>query len=133
MRVLFPAVITGITAAALVPALLAAQASQTGNATHGGQLFLQCRACHSVDRGAASSVGPNLAGVVGRKAASLPGYDYSAVLAKSGLTWTPETLDSFLKRPSADVPGTKMGFAGVASPQARADIIAYLATIKAKK
>ena len=107
-------------------------APPAGDAAKGATLFLQCRACHAVVPGARNGVGPNLAGVVGAKAASVPGYSYSAPLTKAGLKWTPATLDAWLARPSAMVPGNKMTFAGMPDPKARANVIAYLATLKAK-
>jgi cytochrome c len=108
-------------------------ARAAGDPAMGGRLFLQCRACHTVGPADNSGVGPNLNGVVGAKAASRAGYSYSPALAKSGLVWNPATLDAFLTKPSALVPGTKMPFAGVASAQARADLIAYLATLTGAK
>lgn len=107
-----------------------ALAQTAGNAAAGARQFLQCRACHTVGATEAGGVGPNLNGIVGAKAAAKPGYGYSAALAAAKLTWTPATLDAWLKRPSALVPGTKMAFAGMAAPQARADMIAYLLTLK---
>lgn len=130
------AALAGVTAiAAAATALAAAPAAPApaaGDARHGAQLFLQCRVCHVVAPGAAATIGPNLAGVVGSKAAARPGYAYSPALTKAGLVWTPTTLDTFLKRPAAAVPGTKMAFPGVSDATARADIIAYLATLKAR-
>ncbi|MEX6724946.1 c-type cytochrome [Parapedomonas caeni] len=107
-------------------------AAPAGDAKAGAKLFLQCRACHTVDVGGKNGVGPNLAGIVGAKAAAVPGYKFSPALTKANITWTPETLDTWLKRPSAMVPGTKMAFAGMANPKARADMIAYLSTLKGK-
>jgi len=107
-----------------------AAAQAAGNAATGKLVFLQCQACHAVQPGAAALVGPDLAGVVGRKAAALPGYEYSAALKASGITWTSAELDSWLTNPSALVPGTKMAFVGLPSPALRADVIAYLATLK---
>jgi len=107
-----------------------AQTAPAGNAATGKLVFLQCQACHAVQQGAAALVGPDLAGVYGRKAASLPGYDYSAALKASGITWTSDTLNSWLTNPSAMVPGTKMAFAGLPNPALRADVIAYLKTLK---
>jgi cytochrome c len=108
-------------------------AQAAGDATKGSRLFLQCRACHTVDPALLSGVGPNLSGVTGAKAGTRPGYVFSKALSGSGIVWTPTTLDAWLKRPSALVPGSKMAFAGIAAPQARQDVIAYLATLKGKK
>jgi cytochrome c len=123
------------TAVALAAALSAPQAARAadGNAAAGQKLFIQCRACHTVAAGAAHGVGPNLNGVVGTKAGSKRGYVYSSPMAKSGVVWNNASLDRFLTRPSAMVPGTKMAFAGVAAQKTRADIVAYLATLKAPR
>jgi cytochrome c len=106
------------------------QTTASGDAARGKLVFLQCQACHAVQPGGPALVGPNLAGVYGRKAGSLPGYDYSAQLKASGLVWNNANLDKWLTDPSALVPGTKMAFVGIASPALRSDVIAYLKTVK---
>jgi cytochrome c len=90
--------------------------------------FGVCSACHATEAGK-TSFGPNLRGVVGRKAASLPGYAYSPALKASGLTWTREELDAWLTSPQKKVPGTKMPFGGYADPQARRQVIDYLLSL----
>ncbi len=92
----------------------------------GKRLFLQCQACHSLAKGAPHKVGPNLHGTIGARAGSGVGYMYSPALSKSGLIWTPTTLDRWLAKPSAIVPGNKMIFAGVPRADDRAALIAYL-------
>ncbi len=89
--------------------------------------FAVCGACHEVTPGAVS-LGPNLAGVVGRKAGSTD-YDYSAAMKASGLTWTPDQLQAFIVSPAKVVPGTKMDFDGASDADAKV-IVAYLATPK---
>ena len=133
--------VLGLSAAVLTLSVIAgvaapratAQAAPKGNAAIGAKLFLQCRACHTVEVGGRNGVGPNLAGVMGAKAAFHPGYKYSPALQKTNLTWNAATMDAWLKRPSAVAPGNKMAFGGVADPAARANLIAYLATLKGKK
>jgi cytochrome c len=93
-----------------------------GDSAHGKTLYQACAACHSIDE---NDIGPKHRGVVGRPAASIPDYAYSAALRKSGLTWDEATLDRWLTNPSALVPGTKMYFK-IDDAQSRADIIAYL-------
>ena len=121
----------------LLPALaliaatpLAAQTAPAGDPVKGSRQFLQCKACHTVTDKGPHTVGPNLWGVAGAKAGSKPGFNYSQALAKAGITWTPQQLDAFLARPNGKVPGNKMVFAGMANPQARKDMIAYLSTLK---
>ena len=94
---------------------------------HGAQVAKQCGACHNFQEGQGAKVGPDLYGVVGRKIASKPGFNYSAALkAKGGDSWTFDELNKWLKDPRADVPGTAMTFAGLSNEKARADVIAYL-------
>lgn len=90
----------------------------------------QCGACHSATPGE-TRVGPSLAGVVGRKAGTLAGYQYSAALKKSGLTWNATSLDKWLSGTQADVPGSKMSYAQ-ADPAKRKAIIDYLSSISKK-
>ncbi len=127
----FAGLILGLLAAAALAAAARAQTAP-GNATTGKLVFLQCQACHAVQPGGPALVGPDLAGVYGRKAASLPGYDYSPALKSSGIVWTSAKLDRWLADPGALVPGTKMAFVGIDSPALRADVIAYLQTLPAR-
>lgn len=92
----------------------------------GERLFLQCRACHALGTAQEGKIGPPLGGSIGRKAASVPGFAYSKALAGSGLTWDEATLDRWLAQPSALVPGTSMVYAGLAKPEDRQQLIAYL-------
>lgn len=92
----------------------------------GKTAFIQCAACHAVEAGAAAKVGPNLAGVLGRKAGTAEGFKYSAAMLAKGPTWDEATLDEFLKAPQKFVPGTSMAFAGVQDDAKRAAIIEYL-------
>jgi cytochrome c len=110
--------------AAVAIALLCAAgpAGATGNAVRGQTLYKGCTDCHAINE---NGVGPMHKGVVGRKAGSVPGYDYSPDLKNSGIVWTEENLDKWLTGPQAMVPETKMFF-DVPDAQDRADIIAYL-------
>ena len=92
----------------------------------GQVLFLQCRACHSLEAGGANKVGPNLHGVFGRKAGMAPGYAYSEAVTQSGIVWSAETLDQWLMRPSDFLPGNRMVFVGIRKAEDRANLIAYL-------
>jgi cytochrome c len=99
------------------------------DAAAGGALYAQrCQTCHAAPAGQPHGIGPNLAGVVGRKAASTA-FPYSAALKASGLTWDKATLETFLTGPSRMVPGTRM-LISVPDPKARADLVAYLAGLR---
>ena len=102
-----------------------------GDAKNGEAVFNDnCGVCHSNTKGAASKIGPNLFGVVGRKSATFAGYMYSPAMMKANLTWDVPTLQVYLMGPQKKVPGTKMGFPGFSDPQDEADVIAYLVTLK---
>jgi cytochrome c len=110
---------------ALAPLAQAAQVQ--GSAVAGKALYAaKCSACHSVSDNRA---GPQHAGIVGRKAGSVKDYDYSDALRASKLVWTQANLNRWLTDPEAVIPGQRMGYRlGVA--QERADVVAYLATLK---
>ena len=103
-----------------------AVAGEDGNAAAGARVWRTCSACHTIAPGEPHRVGPNLRGIVGAVAATRPGYAYSAALRRANLVWDRPTLDAWLTRPQALVPGTRMTFAGLARAEDRADVIAYL-------
>lgn len=88
-----------------------------------------CQACHSFEKGGPNKVGPDLWEIVERPKGGHGGFDYSAGLKEKGGTWTYDDLDHFLASPKGFIKGTKMAFAGIASPQDRANVIAYLRTL----
>lgn len=97
----------------------------------GSTLFSdRCAGCHKVEPGMPSYGGPNLAGIVGRPAASAEKFRYSAAMRNSGLTWTVEELERYLAGPSKKVPGTSM-FISVPDAGERAAVVAFLATLEA--
>ena len=117
--------LAAVTLAAAISAALAQTAwagGLTGDASHGEALYEACQDCHSLDK---NDVGPRHRGVFGRKAASLPDYDYSDALKSANITWNEETLDKWLTDPQVVAPGAKMFF-HLDNPQDRADVIAYL-------
>lgn len=97
-----------------------------GNRSRGIKVFKQCQSCHSVRPDQHNSFGPNLHGVIGRKAGSVEGYPYSDALKSAGFDWTVERLDAYLKDPKSYLPGVRMIFKGLADAQMRADVIAYI-------
>ena len=100
-------------------------AAAGGDREQGRQVYRKCQACHSLEVGR-NGVGPTLAAILGKKAASEPGYAYSPALRDSGLTWDIPTLDQYLLDPQKAVPGNKMPFPGLKTENERRDVIAYL-------
>ena len=95
------------------------------DAKKGEALYGRCLACHALEQ---DRVGPRHCGLLGRKAGSVPGFEYSQAMKRSGLVWDAKTLDRFLAEPMKVVPNTTMTYAGIADPRERADLIAYLRT-----
>jgi cytochrome c len=110
-------------AAAPVPVapLLAAAKAEDGE-----KKAKACTACHTFDKGGANRVGPNLWDIVGKKKGGTSGFAYSKGMAEKAGEWSYEDLNVFLANPRGFVAGTKMTFAGLAKPQDRADVIAYM-------
>jgi len=104
---------------ALAPAL----ALPAGDPARGEAVYARCFACHSLD---ADRTGPRHCGLLGRRAGSVPGFDYSPAMRASGIVWNAKSLDRFLADPVGTVPGTSMGYAGIKDARERADLIAYL-------
>ncbi len=102
--------------------LFLSHAQATPSATRGELIYQSCQDCHSLD---SNDVGPKHRGVFGRKAGTVPDYNYSAALRNSGITWNEVTLDKWLTDPQELVPGAKMFF-HVDAAQDRADVIEYL-------
>lgn len=98
----------------------------TANLERGAEVFKKCTSCHTIDKGGANRIGPNLYGVVGAPKGKHPEYSYSSALEKKGGMWTYEELNQFLYDPRTLITGTKMSFVGVKDAQDRAALIAYL-------
>ena len=92
----------------------------------GAQIIKRCQACHNFEKDKPNSVGPNQYGLVGRKVASVAGFDYSDGMKKKGGAWTFQAISDFLTAPASVVPGTKMGFPGLTRPEDRAAVIMYI-------
>jgi len=108
----------------------AAPAYAAGDASAGQDVFhSKCGICHSAVAGQ-NRLGPSLFGVIGRKAGTLPSYDYSDAMKASGKTWDDATLDTYLANPRGTLPGIKMTFAGLPDATDRGNVIAYLDTLK---
>ena len=105
--------------------LPAGVARADGDAARGEAKFQDCAACHRLEAGA-NNVGPSLHGVFTRKAGELTDFRYSPAIKRSGIIWTPETLDKFVADPQAAAPRNRMPYAGMANASDRADLIAYL-------
>jgi cytochrome c len=111
-----------IASAAISPVAASAQPGEA----RGRILFLQCQACHTLEKGGKHKTGPNLHGIFGKKAASQAGFNYSPQLQKWGMVWTPQTMDKWLHRPAALVPGNRMAFGGVMKEPDRQVLIQYM-------
>ena len=99
--------------------------SAQADVKRGEKLFDECRACHAVERGT-NGVGPDLHGVFGRRAGALDDFRYSPALKKSGITWSRQTLDSYVADPQKAVPANRMPYGGMPEAKDRADLLEYL-------
>jgi len=97
------------------------------DAAAGKNDFAACAACHSVD--GSDGVGPHLNGVIGRKAGSVAGFNYSRAFRQANIVWDAKSLDSYIANPQQLVPGNHMPYSGQPDAATRADIVAYLATL----
>lgn len=111
-------------------ALLAIVPAKAQDAEAGKAVYNQCRACHQVGETAKNGVGPILNGIVGRKAGTAAGYNFSDANKNSGKTWDDATFLEYIKDPKAFMPGNKMAFAGIKDEQKAKDLLAYLKTFK---
>ena len=114
----------------LAALLLTATTAHAADANNGKTIFGRCAVCHTVNKGGSNGLGPNLFGVVGRKAASLSTFMYSGALKASGITWSNDKLKAWIGGPARLVPGTKMAFGGISNATQVDDVVAYLNTLK---
>ncbi|HEY0202846.1 MAG TPA: cytochrome c family protein [Acetobacteraceae bacterium] len=115
--------------AALAATLASGAARADGDPALGKVQFNKCAACHSAKAGE-NKIGPSLHGVVGRPSHSIDGFSYSDAMKAYNVTWTDEELNKYLENPRGVVVGTKMIFVGLKKEDERANLIAYLDTLK---
>lgn len=109
-----------------IPSPVRAGAADDAVMKRGRVLSLRCSTCHEYAAGKAHKVGPNLHGFFGRRAGAAPGFDFSPAMSASTRVWNEATIDQWLERPSAVIPGTKMAFVGLPKPDDRRALIAWL-------
>ncbi len=118
------------TALAMSAAMISAANAADGDPVAGKVIFQRtCQNCHSVEIGV-NKIGPSLWNVVGRQPASVPDFNYSDGMKANKIPWEASSLDTYLADPRGDVHGVKMFFKGLAEAKDRADVIAYLQTLK---
>jgi len=127
--------VAGISSTLALPAMAACPAPPAAaakaaplNLDQGRRSFLKCRACHTLPADGKNLVGPNLWNTFSRAPLGAEGFKYSPALTKAAISWTAAEMDAFLEKPAKHVPGTRMVFAGIPSPEERANLIAYLAS-----
>jgi cytochrome c len=113
--------VIGAALTAAMPALAPAQDLENGKA-----VWNKCRACHMVGESAKNLVGPVLNGLIGRKAGTVEGFNYSEANKNSAIVWDDATFREYIKNPKAKVPNTKMVFVGLSDPQDIEDLLAFL-------
>jgi cytochrome c len=96
------------------------------DAAAGEKVFGVCKACHQIGETAKNGVGPQLNGIIGRKAGTVSGYNYTAANKDSGITWDEATFREYIKNPKAKIPGTKMIYAGLKDEKKTDDLLAFL-------
>ena len=108
----------------------AVSAAQAGDPAKGKMVFQRCAICHRVEKAGGNGLGPNLFGIVGRKAGTAADFPYSAAMKNSGITWSTDKLTAYITHPAQVVPGNRMAFAGISDQGQVGDVVAYLATLK---
>jgi cytochrome c len=122
---------TSLSVLACGGALLAASSAGATDVAQGRQVFAQqCAMCHSAAKGGPPLVGPDLFGVVGRRAGAAAGFAYSPAVKTSGLTWTDANLKTYLTDPAKMLPGVRMPYGGLHNPTQLSALIAYLNTLR---
>lgn len=101
-----------------------------GDAEKGKKIAKKCKACHTLQEGGKNGLGPNLFGILDKKAGTVEGYKYSNALLASGITWDATTFVDFITKPKKVIKGTKMSFRGIKKDGQRADLLAYFKTLR---
>lgn len=123
----------GLAAVALATLGLNSTIASAQDVENGQSLFRQCRACHQIGANAKNLVGPQLTAIVGRKAGTVEGFNYSEAnkaAGAKGLVWDETQLMAYLENPLQFMPGTKMAYAGLKDEADRKDLVAYLKSAK---
>jgi cytochrome c len=115
-----------IVAMAALAAAMALSPAQAQDVAAGERSFGKCKICHRIGEGAKSLVGPELNGLDGRKAGSVPDFNYSDANKNSGIVWNETTFKDYIKDPRAKIPKTKMVFPGIKDEKEQNDLWAYL-------
>lgn len=102
----------------------------SANLENGQKVAKKCLQCHTFEKGGKAKTGPNLWGIIDKAVGTVEGYAYSKAMKEHGGKWTYATLNDYLYKPRQAVPGTKMSFAGLKKTQDRADLIAYISSLK---
>jgi cytochrome c len=102
--------------------------ANAGDAVQGEHVFVACAPCHAKDK--SIGIGPGLRGIIGRQAGSLPRFRYSGPMKAANIVWDEKSLDAFIAAPQKALPGTTMPYSGLPDQQKRANLIAYLETLK---
>ncbi len=107
-------------------ALAVVDRAGAGDPEKGKTAFAKCAACHTLNAGLKNELGPTLEGVIGRKAGSRDDFRYSPAMKRSGIVWTPETIDAYVADPQGYIKNNRMPFEGIKDKTERQDLMAYL-------
>ena len=110
----------------LLMLLMPAEPAHAASAAAGQAVFNRCKICHTIEAGGRNVVGPNLHGIFGRKAGSLPNFAYSPAMKESGVVWDDDAMAKYLRDPKQFIPGDRMAFPGIKDEAQLADLLAYL-------